>query len=188
MQAGHVSAQEGEARARQFGAGLEIHAQRRAKVGVFLRLEREGALLSPGRHFHVVRLVLARRNVFCGQVGNARQQVGQFAAQRSLLLFQFGHGSLDFGHFGFQRLCLLLVSLAHGLADGLGRFVAAALGLLQTCGERPAALVDLHDTGGNRLQRTAGQGGIEGIGIFPDQSQVVHGAGLCLARSPVVQL
>ena len=83
MQPRDVAAQEGEARARQLGAGLEIHSQRGADIGVFAGFEIEAALLAPLRQFDIVALVRAVGHILRGEVGQGRQQMVELDRSRN---------------------------------------------------------------------------------------------------------
>ena len=98
---------------------------------------------------------LCRRSVFC--------------------LFPFGHRGLDLGDLGLERFGLVLVALAHRLADCFRRLVAAALRLLDL-GRRLALLrIERDDAVGHRFGPAAGEGGVEFLRIAADVSDVVHG-------------
>ena len=175
-----IAAQECEARARQLGAGFEIHAQRGSDIGMLLGRESEVALRAPAVQFDIVRFVRALGHILCRQIGKDGEQVLQFFPGSVFRFFPFGHRSLDFGDLGLECLGLLLVALAHRLADGLGRFVAAALRLLDP-GRGLALLgVECDDAVGLRFQPAAGKCRVECGGVGADKGDVVHGPRLCL--------
>ena len=180
MQAGDVAAQESKPRARKFRAGFEIHAQRRADIGMFPGFEIELALRAPLVLLDIVGFIRTLRHVVGRQIRQDIQQVLQFFPGSALGLFPFGHRSLDFGDLGLECLGLLLVAPAHRLADGLGRFVAAALRLLDP-GRGLALLgVECDDAVGLRFQPAAGKCRVECGGVGADKGDVVHGPRLCL--------
>ena len=85
-------------------AGLEIHAQRRAEVGVFLRLEIEIARRAPARDLDIVGLVRAFGTSSAGRLGMAASSASSSSPSASLLVLERGHGLLELGDFGLERL------------------------------------------------------------------------------------
>ena len=175
MQPRDVAAQEGEARARQLGAGLEIHSQRGADIGVFAGFEIEAALLAPLRQFDIVALVRAVGHILRGEVGQGRQQMVELCRRSAFGLFPLGHRRFDLRDFGLERFGLVLVALAHRLADRFRRFVAAALRLLDPGRRLALVRVERDDAVGHRFGPAAGEGGVEFLRIAADVSDVVHG-------------
>ncbi len=150
---------------------------------MFLRFESKLARGAPAAHFDIVAFVRALRHIARRQVRDGGEQAGQFLAKLAILIFQRGHGLLDLGDFGLERLRLVGVALTHCLPDGLGGFIAAALHLLQPCGERAPLLIHRQDFGGNRLQPAPCQRGIESFGIFADRTDVMHGRAYAFSRA-----
>ena len=146
---------------------------------MLLGLEGEFAPVAPLRHFDIAVLVLAFGHILGGEVGEARQKVGQLACERAVLLLHFRHALLDLGDFGLERFGLVRVALAHRLPDGLGGFVAAALRLLERSGHFAAARVEGEDAIRLRFGPAPGEPRIERTGIVSDEGDVVHDLGLC---------
>ena len=71
------SAHEGEARAGQLDAGVEVQAQRLANGHVVLNREIKAAGGAPGAQHHVAVFVAAHRHALVRQVGHGQEQVLQ---------------------------------------------------------------------------------------------------------------
>ncbi|PAV67119.1 hypothetical protein WR25_21598 [Diploscapter pachys] len=165
VQPRHWPAQERKARARQIGARLEVHAQRRTDVGMLAWREVERARGSPAGLFDVAGLVLAVGDVRCGQIGDG----GQRALEREAC---FGIGGLETGQRLFQRRDFGHERLrAHFL-------VPAGLRVLGSGDRSAARVVQRDELGGLGGSAPAGEGGVEGGGIVPDGADVVHGAAM----------
>ena len=81
VEAGHTAAQESESRAAHLRGGLELHAQRRAEIGVFARGEVELRQVAPACLLDIVRLVRALGHIVCRDIGKAGELCLQFFAQ-----------------------------------------------------------------------------------------------------------
>ena len=161
-------------------AGFEIHAQWRAEIGVFLRLEVEFAWASPARNLYVRLLIRAIGHVLGGEVGKAGEQVFQLRSGDALDLFLRGHRFLDRRDLGLEHLCPFAVALGHRLADQLAGLVAPVLRLLKRSLRLAPLGVEFEDAGALGLRPATLQAGVEGLGIGADESDIVHGARLCL--------
>ncbi len=185
VQAGQVATQEGEARARQPRARVEIHAQRRGDVGMFARGEGEGARGAPARYFDIVRLVRAVGDVGRGQVGDDLQRGLHRGGEARLLGLQRAHAAFQRRHFGLQRVGAGHVLLRHRRANILGRGVAAGLRLLQFGLHAAQIAVDGQQALGHWRQAAARQCGVKGGGFVPDQANVMHGAAYAVCGAAV---
>ena len=122
------AAQEREARARELGAGVEVHAERRAEVDVVPRRELEAARRAPAAHLDVGALVRADRHARVGQVGQRhqhRRQLGLDRLQPRRRALELAGDAVHLGHLGAGVGALPLL-----LADLLRQAVAPRLQLL----------------------------------------------------------
>ena len=124
------SFQHDEPRAGSFRGGFEIHRRRDAgDLEMLFRGEIKLRHVAPAVHFDIVGFVCAVGRIISGQVGDARQHIGQLRVE---ILGLCLHG----GDFGFlvadqcaQTLKFGLVALGLGSAHELGGFV-----LVRLCG------------------------------------------------------
>jgi hypothetical protein len=132
VQACDRAAHEGEARARQLHAGVEVQADGLAQVHMVAGRKaqrRRAAAQATGRaplaDLHIARLVGAHRHALVGQVGHAQQQGAKFALDD----FQPRGGAielgLDRGHLGHHGVHALALGLE--ATDLLAQAVALAL-------------------------------------------------------------
>ncbi len=142
---------------------------------MFAGFEIEAALLAPLRHFDIVALVRAVGHILRGKVGQSGQQMVELCRRSAFGLFPFGHRGLDLGDLGLERFGLVLIALAHRLADCFRGLVAAALRLLDPGRRLALVRVERDDAVGHRFGPAAGEGGVEFLRIATDVSDVVHG-------------
>ncbi len=144
MQACCRAAQEGEARAAQLGAGVEVDAERGADVGMVARREVEGPRRAVLADFGIGGLVGAHRHAVVRQVGQAHQQAGDLGLHRLVACRRGGKLVAEAADFGHDRghvatLGLELADLlAQGIAPGL-QFFGARLDVLALGFERSVA-------------------------------------------------
>ena len=128
VQPGDRPAHEGEARARQLGAGVEVQPQGGAQIDVILHREGVGAGRAPAAHLHVATLVGTHGHAVVRQVGHAHEHGGELGLQR---LQPLGRGLelvADAGHLGHHGRGVFALGLE--LADLLAEAVAPGLQLL----------------------------------------------------------
>ncbi len=98
---------------------------------MFLRGEIEAARCAPAGEFDIAALVLAKRNVIGGTIGEGSKRIGLRRIKLTLLLLERGQLRLERSDFGHQRCRVVLALLGLGRTDRLRGLVAAVLGLLQ---------------------------------------------------------
>ncbi len=175
VQSRDAAAQEGEARARNVRADLEIEAQHRPDIGVFARLEIEVAFLAPGGKLDILVFARPIGHILGGDIGNACQQFVKLGADYTRLLFELGEGGrLEVAHLGLQPVGFFRVALAHRLSDRFRGGVAAVLRFLKLGQHRASAAVQVQYPGGDGLCPPAGEPRIEGFGLAADDGDIVH--------------
>ena len=146
---------------------------------MFPRREGELARSAPARQLDIRRLVGAVGDILCGEIGERGKQIVEFGAELAVFLLERWHRLLDLGDFGFEAVGGVLVALAHRLTDRLRGLVAAALRLLQPCGDFAAAGVERQDAIRSGLGAAALEPRIEFTRMLTDKGNVVHGQRLC---------
>ncbi len=128
----------------------------------------------PTRWISTLRgLVGAVRHVVERQIGQHLEAARQFGFEfggKRLALLQPILEARDLGH---QRIGVLAFALGH--ADLLAERLALGLGGFALGDGGTAALVDLQDLGRQRRQVALLQAGVEGGGVFADETDVMHG-------------
>ena len=117
MQAGHVAAQEGEARAGQPRSGFKIHAEGRGHVRVFARGEIEAARGAPAGNLDIILLARAIGHIVGGQVGDDFQRFFQLRRQFIGANFKRDHFTFQRRNFGLDCLSGVAITFGHGRAD-----------------------------------------------------------------------
>ena len=139
--------------------------------------EIEGGNIAPTVHFDIVRLILARRHVIGGAVGDACQHIGQLRVQLIGLGAHRGHFGLLVADQGAQPFKFSLIALGLGGPDFLGCFVLLCLGVFGGRNLAAPCLVQLEHLRRHRRIAPPREGGVESIGIFADGADVMHGGG-----------
>ena len=169
-----------EARARKLRRTLEIHlAERLADLEMLARPGGFRLRLADPAHLDIVALVPAERNVVERDVGQDGQRVAHGAVEIALGRLAVLDEGLDVGDFGLQPLGKLHVAGAHGIADLLGRGVAAFLLFLEGDEMGAARLVmadDFLDLCGSLVLRPAALFESSGkrFGLFANPFDVEH--------------
>ena len=183
MQPDHRAAHHHEARARELCGGGEIEPGHGARdLEMLLRREVEAARLAPALDLDIVGLVGAVRHVVERQVGQGQQHLLHLRLLDAGLFLQLRLLLLLVGHQLAQALELGLVAAGLGGAHFLAGAVALGLGGLGFGNGLASAGVQRQDVLGPALLAAARQGTVEGIGILPDQANVMHG------NSPIAAL
>ena len=167
-----------KARPRQFRRQLEVHQpQRLAELKMLLRFEIVGEMrrFADPAQLDVVSLVLAVGRFGGGQIGDRGEFDVELLSRRFLRRLEVGHGRLEFGDFGFERLRLGRILARHRGADFLGCGVTPLLGALQFGDRRAALLVEVDEPGRASRKAAARQGAIKSLGIVANHLYVVHG-------------
>jgi hypothetical protein len=128
VQTRRLAAQEGEARARQPRAGVEVHAERRAEIDMVARREAELTGCTPAADLDVRLLVDAERHAVVRQVRHRHQQRVELGLDHVEPLGRRLQLVADAAHFGHHRRAVFTLRLQ--LADLLGQAVAPRLQLL----------------------------------------------------------
>jgi hypothetical protein len=143
---GARAAKKVEARAGELDAALEVdHAGSGAKVPVRLGLEVELRGLAPATNLGVIGVVNAIRHGLVGDVGDCGDKVEQVLLDLGALVVKLGDAVLAGSDLGLCGLGLVLLALAHELANLLGDGVAVRLQLLHLRDDRAALLIELEE-------------------------------------------
>lgn len=171
--AGRAALQHHEARAGQAGRRLEIHqAQGLAQIEVLARLVVEGRPLAEAPHLDIVGFRRAVGHIVGRQVRQFGQERIQLGRQFGLARFEPRHLFLQARDLGDRGAGILAPAL--GLADRLGRLIAALLDLLDPGLGRTALGVERQDVLRAWRHAAAGEAAVEQVRFVPDESNVVH--------------
>ena len=148
------------------------HPERLADCVVLLGLEIEGWDFADLAQFDIGGLIRPIGGIVGRQVRESFENGFDLGGEFLFLGLQRLEPLLQLGDFR-DKVCRLLPP-ALGEADLLGGFVAPALDILAFALGGAAALIALDDGGGRRLQPATRQTGVEGLGVFPDPTNVEH--------------
>ena len=151
---------------------------------MLLRLECVIALFADDVMLDIAARIGAVRHVVERRVRNLRQLLVELGGERFLLLFHRRQRCLELGHFGHQLVGPGLVLGLFGVADFLGRRIAARLCLLEFGDGRPPLFVERHQLFRQRLQPAPLQAAVEGVGMLANPFDVVHGGRLLIPSWP----
>ena len=176
LHAGAHAAQQVEAGAGKLHAAVEVNdAQLGAKVPVGLGLKVKLARGAPATHLGVVGVVLAVGNVLVRDVGNGGDEVKELLLHGIATVVQRGDALLVGGDLGLLGLGLLLLALAHQLADLLGGAVAGRLERLDLGDDGAALLVKLKELLAVPVSVLAGLAGlVHKVGVLANELDVEH--------------
>ena len=140
-----------------------------------LRLEVELARGAPAAHLRVLGVVVAEGHARVGDVGDARDEVEQLVLALGALGVELGDAVLVGGDLGLRGLGLVLLALAHELADLLGNRVAVGLELLDLDDGLAALLVELEEALAIPVGVLAGLAClVHDVGVLTDELDVEH--------------
>ena len=138
-----------------------------------LRREAEIALIAFAADLDVAGLVGALGNLLERQVRDHLEANAQLLVEAAGLALSVLQALLEVGDLLHQRVGIL--ALALGDADLLAERLAIRLDGFALRDRRAAAPVDVQDLGRKRRQATLLQAGVERLGSFADETDVMHG-------------
>ena len=178
-----AAAQERETRAGDFGCGLEVHAQRRADVGVLLGREIELRDVPPTADLDIACLIRAIGHIGGGQVGQGSQPFGQRSISYLGLLFQIGKARLERRQPRPSSASAVAASFcAIACPMSLDASLRRACACLRFVQRLPPAGIERQQLCGHRIEPLARQCSVKGFGVFADEFYIVHGPALCPAQ------
>ena len=132
VQTRHAAFHDGEAGARELGAGFKVKTHGFAQGHVIASLKpqrrRIASLRAPAPQLHIAVLVCALGHLLMRQVGHRQQQGLQFGLKRVKALGGLLEIGFDMGDFCHDRVCAL--ALGFELSYLLGQGVATGLQIL----------------------------------------------------------
>ena len=178
MQAGQLPTQHGEARTRQLGGGFAIQpAMACAQFHVILDLKVEHTRAAPAVLLNIAMFITAGRHRCIRQIGDARRDRFDLAANALQLHFRSLQLFTKAGHLGHHRRHILALGFEHAdlLAAGIAQvlqFLGADLNLLAAGLQRlQCRHIQLETARGAQAVGKLGRVGTQQIGIKHGRGQ-----------------